>query len=362
MKPEDGRPRIRGVIVALALAAALAGCGGGEVVEAPEVIRPIKMMEVGPAASLFEREFPGRVEATLEAQVGFEVAGRLAALPVAEGQAVRRGQLLARLDPADFEARRAAAEADLNAAQADFARFEELLEKDAVSRREYEARRRNFEVAQAQLQIVQKALNDTRLVAPFRGRVARKLVDDYQSVSAKQPVVLLQDISALEIRVSVPEADLALGDPTAPIPEVDARVEVTSFPDRSFPARLAEISTAADPVTRTFEATFAFEPESDVRVLPGMTARVRVSTDKSARQASAGYAIPSAATVVGDDGRAYVWKVDADSMQVSRAPVELGALRQDDVLVESGLVEGELVATSGVHHLREGMRVRRMAP
>ena len=340
------------------MALSFAGCAPEEVAEAPPVVRPIKMMEISEAVSALRREYPGRVAPALEAEIGFEVAGRIVDFPVRESQYVRRGQTLARLDPRDYQAQVDAAQADVNAAQSDYERFRELLEQNAVSERDFQGRERNYEVAQARLKIAEKALADTRLTAPFYGRVARKLVDDFQNVQAKQAVLLLQDQSRLEIKVDVPEADLALGRPEDKN-QLEPLVTVTAFPGRSFQGRVSEIATAADPVTRTFEATLAFETDDDVSVLPGMTAQVSLSLSQSAGD-SPGYAIPSRCVATGDDGGAYVWKVDPETLRVSRAAVEVGELTGADLIVRSGLSEGDLIAVSGVHHLREGMQARRL--
>jgi len=341
--------------------ASLSGCGPEEVTEAAPVVRPIKMTEIGAAVSAVSRAYPGRVAPALEAELGFEVPGRISSFPVSEGQRVRKGQVLARLDPSDYQAQLAAAQADLNAAEADYERFRELLGKNAVSERDFQTRERNFEVAQARIRIAEKALGDTRLTAQFAGQVARKLVDDFQSVQAKQPVVLLQDHSHLEIKIDVPEADLALASADWKADwklEFQPVVSVTAFPEHTFAAQFTEASTSADPVTRTFEATLAFKPE-EVRVLPGMTASVFLSVTRSEAD-SPGYSIPSQSVATGDDGGAYVWKVNPQTLEVSRTAVQVGELTGGDILVRSGLARGDLVAVSGVHHLSEGMKVRRM--
>ena len=140
--------------------------------------------------------------------------------------------------------------------------------------------------------------------------------------------------------------------------KIRPRVVISAVPDREFPARLTELSTTADPTTRTFEATFAFEAPDDVNILPGMTASVRVSV--GGEQTADAYPIPANAAPIDNSGSAYVWKVDTSSMVVSRATVSLGEFSGWHVFVESGLSAGDLIAITGVHHLREGMEVRRM--
>ncbi|MCP3960488.1 MAG: efflux RND transporter periplasmic adaptor subunit [bacterium] len=343
----------------------VAGCGKEEPVAEAPVARPVKLLAVGGESSAEARDYPGRVAAVREASVAFEVGGRIVDLPVEEGQMVRTGAVLARLDDRDFEANLAAARADRQAAEADYLRYQDLLERDAVSRRDFESRQRNFEVAKSKIDIAKKALEDTVLRAPFAGRVARKLVDDFENVQSKQAIVLLQDASALEIAIDLPEADLTRGPRGEQVEDlasaaerlqVTAEVTLASAPGESFPATFRELATSADPATRTFEATFAFTPPGDVLILPGMTARVTLAAPAKAED---GVKIPSGAAVADDSGKPYVWKVDESSMTVSKAPVVLGELSGADVAVTSGLAPGDVIAVSGVHHLRAGMEITR---
>lgn len=337
------------------------GCAK-EVPPPPEPqVRAVRLFEVGSLDLVAQREYPGHITAATEAQVSFEVSGRILELPVRQGERVREGDLLARLDPSDYQARLDASTAQRNAAFADYQRFEELLAKDAVSQRDFETRKRNWEVAEANLRIEEKNLADTALRAPFAGRVARTNVERFQNVQAKEPVLLLQDDRHLEIDVSLPEAALlrvgrsldlqTLNNMLTPV------VAISSLPPgTSFPARLTELATAADPTTRTFEATFAFAAPSDVLILPGMTALVRMSAPIG--EVGAGVAIPANSTAIDPDGTATVWRVDRDTMQVHRVAVGLGELSGDSVVVERGLERGDLIAASGVNQLQEGMQVR----
>jgi RND family efflux transporter MFP subunit len=120
-----------------------------------------------------------------------------------------------------------------------------------------------------------------------------------------------------------------------------------------------EFSPVADPISRTYEAVVSIKAPSDVTILPGMTASVRVNTPTDGSGTSISIQIPSSAAVADEEGKAYVWKVAPSSMQVSRQAVKLGALAGEDVTVEKGLSTGDWIAISGVHQLREGMRVRR---
>jgi multidrug efflux pump subunit AcrA (membrane-fusion protein) len=135
-------------------------------------------------------------------------------------------------------------------------------------------------------------------------------------------------------------------------------VAISSVAGSSFPARLTEVATAADPTTRTFETTFAFDAPPDVLILPGMTALIRISPPIGGL--GAGFVLPARAAVIDESGAAFVWKVDPDTLQAHKVAVELGELQGESVVVESGLQRGDLVAATGVNQLREGMQVRRL--
>jgi RND family efflux transporter MFP subunit len=198
--------RLRTLGLLATVGALVPGCGGEP---APEqvVARPVKMIEIGFGGVTGVREYPGTVEAAERAELAFEVPGLIVEMPVVQGQWVRRGRLLARLDARDYEAQRDADAASLEAARADYRRYQELYAADAVTLQELQLRQAQFEVSEARLRASQKAVDDTRLVAPFAGRVARTFVDVFQNVLAKETVLLLNDDRNLEIVIAVPEAD-----------------------------------------------------------------------------------------------------------------------------------------------------------
>jgi multidrug efflux system membrane fusion protein len=170
--------------------------------------------------------------------------------------------------------------------------------------------------------------------------------------------LILQDISQLEVEVSVPERDIAGGMPRQSPEQITERVKpvvsVSSIPDRTFPARVKEFATTADPSTRTFQVRLIFDRPGDVSILPGMTARVFANIIKQG-----GISIPLIAAQSDAEHQAFVWKVDPGSMTVSRQPVELGTMHGSMVDIKSGLQEGDIIATSGLRVLEAGMQVRR---
>lgn len=352
-------------ILTIALAAILSGtsgCAEHEPQPAAEVARPVKTLRIANGDTGAMLEYPGKVAAKQQAEMAFEIPGRIVEFPVTEGQAVKEGDILARLDTRDAQAAYDAEIAKRRAAQANYDRMKKLFEQGIASRKELDDVTRNLEVINANARVAQKRVDDTVLVAPFAGRVARKLVDDFANVQAKQAVVLLQDQGRLEVKVTIPENDLRFSDTSLPQEErmrqLQPLVELSTFPGRKLPGRITEISTAADPVTRTFTATVSFDPTADITVLPGMTAKVSVQRQINGKAADP--SVPAAAVLGGADGTPFVWKIDPQTMRVHRTPVEVGMMGGDGIAVKSGLNAGDEIAISGVSLLREDMLVRRL--
>ena len=355
------RRRARGVPAVLALVAAglLAGCDEPPA-QAPAVVRPVKIFTVGDAAHARVRDYPGTIRAAQTAEMAFEVPGRITEFIYMEGEEVEKGAVLAQIDPREYEAERDKQMAQLRKAQADLNRSESIFKQDpgAISKTKIDADKRAVGVAQAQVAQAEKVVEDTALVAPFSGLMARKLVEDFQNVAAKQPVLVLQDLTHLEIAVSIPEREVTRGGarltPEQITERVKPRVIVSSIEGREFPARVKEMATAADPTTRTFQVKLIFEQPDDVTILPGMTARV-VAEDAT----EAAIAIPSNAPRADAAGKPYVWLIDPKTMTVSPRPVDLGQMEGGSIEVLSGLEKGDEIAVSGVKQLTTGMQVKR---
>jgi len=353
--------RLSGVLVLGLGMTIFAGCGGEPEEEEP-VVRPVRMLTVDAENAGGTLEYPGNVRAAQNSELAFEVPGKITEFTFKEGDFVDAGQVLARIDPRDYQARLDSELAVLNQAQASLDRYQELFDKDVVSRAEVDLRERQYGVAEAAVREAEKALEDTELRAIFKGRVARKLVNDFQNVQAKEPILVLQDESSLEIKVAVPESDLRFtgGGPQRTREETTERfkptVIISAFPTESFPSRVKEFSTTADPVTRTFELTLGFDTPESIRVLPGMTAKAIL---KIPSDANTGFVLPIAALGANPEDQPVVWVVDAE-MRVHSRSVEIGEATGNGIRVKSGVSDGDVIVTSGVSQLQEDMQVSKL--
>ena len=341
----------------------LIACGDEAPPEEKQIVRPVKLMTIEVGADGITLEYPGEISAARSVELGFEVAGKIIELPISDGMPVEEGALLGRLDETDYIAARDSAEASRKAAQSAYERAKRIFDQGAGSQAEVDETLRDIDVANQDLIKAQKALDDTSLKAPFAGKVSRKIADNFQNVQAKEAILLLEDISSLELDANIPERDFSRMTPGLTLAQrterVNPQIVVSSVSGRTFTARLKSFETAADPVTRTYKATFAFDKPVDVNVLPGMTAKVVLQIPADAQKdTEGGMLIPATAAVVDTEGSAYVWRFDPDSSQVSRTTVTLGEMSGASVRVNSGLENGDTIAVSGAAHLQEGMKVR----
>jgi multidrug efflux system membrane fusion protein len=335
------------------------GCGGEEIPEAEPVARPVKLMTIGGLEGGVERTFPGRVSAGQQVNLAFRVGGPLIELSIDEGQAVKKGQVVARIDPRDFQIRVNSARAQFEKAEADIERLAALYEKDAASKAQLDQARAVRDVAKASLDDADADLGDTRLRAPFAANVGEKFVKNFQDVQQKEPIVSLVGLDTVEIGVDLPEgivARLRMGEDKQV--EVIARFEAA--PDREFALEITELASQADPRTQTYKATLVMPQPDGLNVLPGMTAEVVARVEDSGELEQA-IVIPAVAVGANDDGSSYVWVVDTEAMTTHRRVVTTGELfGTDRIRIVDGIEGGETIAVSAVSRLREGMAIRKM--
>jgi RND family efflux transporter MFP subunit len=343
-----------GALVLLpAIAFLLGGCQEPPPPASPETSRPVPILEIAATASTSGLRFPGRVQATQRAELAFNVPGRIVEFPADEGDALSAGTLIARLDPASFETRLSAARAEFDKARADYDRVREIWEKSqAVARAEVDQKRTAMEVARSSFAAAKQDVEDTRLTAPFDGVIARRHVENFQNVQAKEPIVSLQNVDELEIVIHVPER-IMRSEPR----RAAGYAQFDDVPGRRFPVSLKSHSTEADPQTQTYEVVLRLTRPQDVTILPGMSAEV-LPGDAPGNQATGSVAVPLNAVAAGPDGTPRVWVVDPDTDRVAARAVSVGAVQGNDIIVLDGLQVGERIVTAGLSHLREGLWVR----
>lgn len=328
--------------------------------QAPSPIRPVKALIVKAQQDTGEVRLSGEIRPRRETMLAFRVAGKVIERLVDVGASVSEGQLLARLEPTDYQLQSAAANAQLKAAQADFSyakaelgRYTELLNKKFISDAEYQGYRNAFNLASAKLDQArsqyQNSLNQssyTKLLATADGVITGVDIEQGSVVAAGQPVMRLAQPDELEVAISLPENRLK------DIQQHDAPFEIQLWaqPEPKYQGQLREISPNADPLSRTYPARIRIlNPDSNLAF--GMTASLsfRLKAPRTLIR------LPMSA-IWQQDQQAYVWILDR--LHAKAQPVTTGDLVENDILIESGLKDGDQVVIAGVHKLQPNQQVR----
>lgn len=350
--------RMAVVAAAVILFFMAAGCEKKEDPAPKEVIRPVKVMTVTGSSQGVTMTYPGKTRANRRVDLSFKVPGPLVELPVEEGQALEKGALIARILPRDFKINLDQAKARAINAERQFERYKELYIRRQVSKADFDQYKAARDVAAAQLEDAQNALKDTYLRAPFDGIVAKRHVENFQEVQAKQPIVFFQDNSKIEILVDAPETVIAT---LKEDKKIDAVASFAFAPGKTFPLTLKEFSTEADPQTQTYQVVLLMDQPGEINILPGMTATV--SGTAATAQAGGRIIIPAIAVMEDPKGKAFVWILDREKMTVSKKTVTPGEMTgSDSIVILDGLTGGETIVVSGLTKLAEGMKVSIWTP
>lgn len=338
----------------------LTSCGKSR--EIPEEVapRPVKTVVMGDVGTLMVRTYPGLVIAGQHVQLAFQVNGPLIEFPVLSGQLVKEGELLARIDPRDYQNKLDADIADLNRTKRDWLRAKSLLSSGTIAQAQYDRFLADYEIAQARVATAKKALQDTYMYAPFSGLVASTFVENFQNVNAKQPILNLTDVSHVDIVVELPEQDMLLATKrerdTARGTVLKNAITFDALPNRKFTVTIKKYETQADPITQTYAITLTMPAADDLNILPGMTASLTLRDTQDSSRGK--YVIPVTALATDDQGQSYVWLIDPDTMKISKKPVQAGEMTHNKVHIHGGLKTGDRIVTAGLPHLEAGMSVR----
>jgi RND family efflux transporter MFP subunit len=356
------RPTLAGCLALLLLA----GCA--EEAPPPETpLRPVRWI----AASLVDgtrlRSFSGSAKASTESTLSFKVAGTVQSLPVQVGDRVTAGQLIAEIDPRDYELQVQEADAALvdtqaqaREAAANHERYRLLYEADNTSKAELDAARATDESAAAavtasrkRLEIAQLQLGYTRLMAPIDGAIAETFVNVNENVGQGAPIADLSSGSRIEVDVAVPEVLIAQVQPNSA-----CVVTFDALPERSFDATVTEVGVVSTGLQTTFPVTVRLNAAvADVR--PGMAAVVRLALEDADTRPRV---LVPAVAVSEDRGGRFVYVVLDDGPnqgRIERRDVVLGDITAGGELeVFEGIDSGDRVVTRGMTKVSDGMSVR----
>jgi len=362
LTPVSTVPRGRAILIAIVAISAvtLGACTAKSAADprtAPPLVRTTLVHDTGAAS----RAFTGVVAARVQSDLGFRVSGKVLERLVDAGQTVRRGQPLMRIDPVDLrlavnakQQAAAAARAQAKQTAQEEARFRTLLGTGAVSVSAYDQAKAAADTAKAQLsaaeaqaEVARNASRYAELVADGDGVVMETLAEPGQVVSAGQVVVRVAHAGPREALIQLPETLR---------PAVGSTGQATLFGKDGVvvPTRLRQLSDAADPLTRTFEARYVLDGGLANAPL-GATVTIRIADGRAGEHD--GLQVPVGALVDAGKGPG-VWVVNGNPAKVAWRPVTIVRMNNENARVTGRLRQGERIVALGAHLLREGERIR----
>jgi membrane fusion protein, multidrug efflux system len=341
--------RFAGVVV---LAALTSACSRPTTTEEVPLTRVrVATAALGPAAPVLRTS--GVLVTKDEVRLSFKVAGVIKRIAVQEGQAVRRGQILAELAQGEIAAQVAQAQQALEKAQRDVARGEKLYQDRLVSLGQLQDLRTQAATGQAALELAQFNRNYAVIIAAEDGVILRRLARERELVEGGAPV-LVMGVRGLGYVVRVGLADrevvqVRLGD--------EGEVLLDAYPGQVFKAQVTEIAAAADERSSLFQVELLIDA-ADTPLVSGLVANLAL-TPYSALQAQRVY-VPLSAVVEGQGQRASVYllgKDPAGHSVVRRREVQIAFIDGERVAIAAGLLEGEQVITDGALYVSDNERV-----
>lgn len=331
-----------------------------------EVIRPVRYAEVYYSGGEAFQTFAGVSKAGTESQLSFRVSGVLTSIRVVEGDVVKKGKLIATIDDSDAKiafqqtvAQTQSAKVQLQTMKANLDRTKKLYEANNVSLSEYEQAKNSFSSAKAAYKnslqtedLKRRELSYYKLYVPMDGVIAEKIASRNENIMAGNPVVSFASGNDLEIKVGIPEkyiSKIKVGD------KVD--VSFTSVKGKNFKGKITKLSYVAD-VSSTFPVTVLLDTKSK-NVRPGMSANVTFQVQKKSSEPY--MMVPVEAVGEAVNGERFVYTVEKTEEAVGVVhykPIVIGQLNGNGFIVESGLNEGEMVVTSGVTKITDGLKVK----
>ncbi|MBW2190332.1 MAG: efflux RND transporter periplasmic adaptor subunit [Deltaproteobacteria bacterium] len=350
----------------IAMAAVLAMVGCEDVQEEPEVIRPVRYEVVEGSDSATRRTFSGVSKSGQESRLSFQVSGQVVSVPINVGDTVKKGDTIARMDPADYalqlqnaQASAAQSRAQERNAKATYERTRALYENQNASRQDldadrtaYESGRAGLEASHQQVRLRQRQLGYTHLKAPETGTLATVDIEVNEYVQAGELVATLLAGEQIEVSVSVPASVIRSIKKGA-----EAKARFNSLEGKVFAGTVTEVGVASVGGATTFPVTVRLTEGQD-QVRAGMSADVTFvfASEKDGPR----YSLPISAVGEDREGRfVFILEKTGDALgTVHRTPVEVGEILSDGIEILDGVKPGDLVVTAGVSRIYDGLQVR----
>ena len=340
------------LIIISSVCAMLGFSCGSEPKNYQNITRPVRVVKVE-TLGFMHKMYTGVVGAEEYSKLAFEVSGPLIQMNVDAGQKVKKGDVIAIVDPLDYNLQNEANRAAYITAKSQLERNRKLLEKQAVSRQEYEIAEANYVKTKSAYETSENTLSDTKLKAPFDGFIEQKYVENYQKVQVGESIVKLVNPNKLEISFILPETDVRLTRE-----KMEVSVEFDTYKGQWFKARVKEFIDAS-PDGSGIPVRLAIVDTAFINgyynVYPGFSCKIKLSIAAN----TGGYSVPLSAIFTDmKTSETSVWLYNSTEKAVERQKVTTSQLFGDDkVEVVSGLNTEDIIIVAGVNYITEGQKV-----
>ena len=294
--------------------------------------------------------YPGKTRSADDINMSFRVSGPISRIHVKEGQHVSKGQLVASMDPRDYQVQLNATQAEYEQIKADAERIIAMYEEGNTTASNYDKARYGLEQITQKLNNHRNQLADTHIYAPIDGYIQDIMHEAGETVSAGMPVVSMFGSGTVEIEVNIPAFDYANRDRLT-----NVYCTFDLMPDQVFPLKISSISPEAN-ASQLYTVRLRFTSNYDrSKITPGMSTMVYVDVSDNT---SSNVSIPTTA-IVDKSGEQKVFVYDPQTNTVNQRTVKVKRLHRNGMAeIESGLNDGEEVVSAGVHHIIDGQKVK----
>ena len=322
-----------------------------------DIVRPVKTIVVNSDVNALGKGYPASTKAKKEIDISFRVGGApITEYNVVEGAQVNKGELIAAIDPSDFQIAVQSAQARYNQTKAEADRYERLWKKGSVAKNDYDRKYANYQQARARLNEAKNNLAYTKIQAPFTGYYGAKQADIGDVVNPNQPITKLYDLSGIEVVTTIPE-QLAVR--FRQFEKYEVLFE--TYPGRVFAADVKNMEKTPTPEGYKLHLNLNYQNNPDdpssPKVSAGMSCRVNISLKSTGKTDD--FIVPIGAVFEGEtDKTPSVWIVKKDHTVTKQHVVLNGFSGSENVKIKSGLKAGQVIVAAGAKRLIEGQKVK----
>lgn len=301
--------------------------------------------------------FPATAKASNLSELSFRVHGEIIKLNVNEGSQVKKGDILAELDPNDYQIAVENATANYSVLDSQYKRSEPLVEKELLAQSQFDEIAAKRAIAEAELDLAKLQLSFTKLTAPFDGLISRVIVDNFQSVQTGQQVFNIHEVQNIDVLIQIPDQMVIKQDGETTRESITSIVRTES--GNEYEASLKEYTTEPDPETGTYTVTLTMPVPAEDPIFDGMALEVSTRRNETITvQSTLDLPIEAIATSDGDPldrTQKFVWLVK-DGL-VAKQSVVTGNLSSNTIAVTEGIKAGDQIVIAGISRLVDGMEV-----